>query len=160
MNTAPEAQRPSGGGDIPPEIPAPKRVGKFGTGMPSTLQLDLYGELINDAWGQIAYLVGSATQTKVGWRDVDVRLILPDEEYEAIFLHPTVAQPLRYDPTWRAHCLAWSLLGREMTGLPIDFQIQHQSVANQAYDGPRFALGLRLDRVQQLERDRAAKGLA
>ena len=126
--------------------------------MPGTLQLDLYGELVFDAWGHHAYLVGSATRKKVGWRDVDVRLILPDGEYEALFLHPTVGQPQRFDYKWRAHCLAWSLLGQEMTGLPVDFQIQHMSVANAGgVEGPRLAIGVQLDRAQQYERDQIAK---
>jgi hypothetical protein len=36
--------------------------------------------------------------------------------------------------------LAWSMLGRQMTGLPIDFQIQQQTLANDEFDGPRSAL--------------------
>jgi hypothetical protein len=140
--------------------PKPRVGGKHGTGMPATIQLDLFGELVHDAWGHVPYLVGSAAQKKTGWRDVDVRLILPDDEYEALFLHPTVGSPQRFDYKWRAHVLAWSLLGQHMTGLPIDFQIQHQSVANAENDGPRIAIGLRLDQAQQLARDREAKGLA
>ena len=44
---------------------------------------------------------------------------------------------------WVALTLAFSELGRRMTGLPIDFQIQPRTYANTAYkDRPRSALGL------------------
>ena len=36
--------------------------------------------------------------------------------------------------------LAFAALGKEMTGLPIDFQVQQQSHANKAYPGLRSAL--------------------
>jgi hypothetical protein len=32
-------------------------------------------------------------------------------------------------------------LGKAMTGLPIDFQIQQQSLANKAYEGRRSSIG-------------------
>lgn len=43
---------------------------------------------------------------------------------------------------WVALCMAFSALGKEMTGLPIDFQIQRRTDANKKYPKqPRFALG-------------------
>ena len=38
--------------------------------------------------------------------------------------------------------LAFSALGREMTGLPIDFQIQQQSYANEKFEKSRNSLGM------------------
>ena len=65
--------------------------------MPTALLLDQYGSLLWDAFGETPYLVGSVLRGP-GWRDVDVRMILPDDEYE------------RYGfPTWsRTHdCARW-----------------------------------------------------
>lgn len=79
------------------------------------------------------YLVGS-TLKKPTHRDVDVRLILADDEYDGLFsTRPQL----------------WGLLSRVIatylrvrTGLPIDFQIQRQTEANAKYvAGSRNPLG-------------------
>lgn len=121
-------------------------------GMPAGLWLDEFGSQVWAAFGHIPYLVGSALEKKQ-WRDVDVRLILPDEEYEALGL----GDP-RYshrNEKWVALALAFSALGQAMTGLPIDFQIQQQTDANKEYGGrPRSALGttpLRMKRYEKTE---------
>lgn len=49
--------------------------------MPAAMKLDLFGDQVFMAFGHIPYLVGSAATQKTGWRDVDVRLILPDDEW-------------------------------------------------------------------------------
>jgi hypothetical protein len=41
---------------------------------------------------------------------------------------------------WVSLCMAYSALGKHMTGLPIDFQIQQQSDANKQFKGLRSAL--------------------
>jgi hypothetical protein len=98
--------------------------------------LRLFGAHVTQAFGHTPYLVGSALTEKRGWRDVDVRLIVPDDEHEAL------------DAGRRAHELAWCALGREMTGgLPIDFQIQSQTEANRDHPGPRSALVIRGDEL-------------
>ena len=116
--------------DMPPNV---------GVGMPEGLFLDEFGSQVMSLFGYPPYLVGSALVSK-RWRDVDVRLILPDEEYDAWgFGDPdyqhTVAR-------WVSLCMAYSELGKKITGLPIDFQIQQQTNANKKYNGPRSALGL------------------
>ena len=114
----------------------------MGVGMPTTLLLDEFGYMIWSAFGHYAYHVGSSVFGKT-WRDVDVRLILEDEKYERMGL----GDPKRphENKKWVALTLAFSALGKEMTGLPIDFQIQQQSDANDTYsqkDGNvRSALG-------------------
>lgn len=111
----------------------------MGVGMPAALYLDEFGSQVWAAFGHPPYLVGSALAEKTGWRDVDVRLILSDEEYEAMgFGHPHHHQ---FNAKWVSLVMAYSALGRHMTGLPIDFQIQQQSHANKCYDGPRAAIG-------------------
>ena len=68
-----------------------------------------------------------------------MRLILPDDEYAAMGLGDP-AYP-HQNGKWVALCLAFSLLGKHMTGLPIDFQIQSESLANEQYKGSRSSLG-------------------
>lgn len=111
----------------------------IGVGMPAALWLDEFGSQVWSAFGHPPYLVGSALGSKT-WRDVDVRLILQDAEYAALDL----GDPARgsMNSKWISLCLAYSALGKAMTGLPIDFQIQQATYANEKYKGYRSALGL------------------
>lgn len=103
----------------------------MGVGMPGSLYLQQFGDYVRKAWGHVPYHVGSSLTMKDGWRDVDVRLILSDVEYEALgFGDPRFYQNSQ---KWVAHCLAWSAFGRALTGFPIDFQIQQQTYANSQY---------------------------
>lgn len=111
----------------------------MGVGMPAMLLLHEFGSQVWAAFGAPPYHVGSSLAQKV-WRDVDVRLILPDAEYAALGLGNP--QTPHINGRWVALCLAFSALGRQMTGLPIDFQIQQQSHANAEFSGPRSALGM------------------
>lgn len=107
-------------------------------GMPNFLKLQEFGNQIWSAFGHCPYHVGSSLIRK-NWRDVDVRLILPDEEYEGLGLgNPRYPSQ---NGKWVALCLAFSALGREITDLPIDFQIQQQTIANEEHDSPRSAIG-------------------
>jgi len=102
----------------------------MGVGMPRWILLQKFGELIRDAFGEIPYHVGSSVMNKV-WRDVDVRLILDDEDYVLLgFGNPELPE---YNRCWRAVCRAWCALGRDVTGLPIDFQIQSNTFANTSF---------------------------
>lgn len=103
--------------------------------------LKLFGMHVERAFGHVAYQVGSSLTEKKGWRDVDVRLILPNDEYEAYFGDPFT--PEHQTQKWTIWNMAWTSFGKELTGLPIDFQIQPTKIANQVgadYDGPRSAL--------------------
>lgn len=79
------------------------------------------------------YIVGSAL-TKPTPRDLDVRTMLDDEEFDRIFGgHPKL---------WELVC---SSIGERLaaaTGLPIDYQIQRTTEANAKYDGPRNPVGM------------------
>lgn len=121
----------------------------IGVGMPAGLYLHVWS-----AFGQCPHLVGSALYGKQ-WRDVDVRLILPDEDYEAIGL----GDPKRahQSPMWVSLCLAYSALGKAMTGLPIDFQIQQMTLANEQYSGARSSLGITAVRYEGLAKLGAAQ---
>lgn len=106
------------------------------TGMPAGIWLVKFGTIVSDYFGHECYLVGSALTSK-NWRDVDVRLILPDDEFAEQFGDHAAAET---HPQLAAITLAFSALGREMTGLPIDFQIQPASHANANFPGARSAL--------------------
>jgi hypothetical protein len=104
--------------------------------MPAGIWLNKFGTIVTDYFGHVPYHVGSSLRTK-DWRDVDVRLILPDEEFDERFGRIKSADA---NPKLAAITLAFAALGKEMTGLPIDFQIQPQTHANEVYPGPRSAL--------------------
>lgn len=118
-----------------------KKATGVGVGMPAALMLDEFGSQVWYVFGGPPYLVGSALVGKK-WRDVDVRAIIDDDRYEAMRLGDPKAT--HQNGRWVALCLAFSALGRQMTGLPIDFQIQQQTEANRLYPSPkhrRSALG-------------------
>jgi len=89
------------------------------------------------------YLVGSALVRR-DHRDVDVRLMLSDEEYDRMFR----VSGGYMDALWSLMCTTISLWLSQQTGLPIDFQIQRTSNANAEYPqgpsraGERQPLGL------------------
>lgn len=84
------------------------------------------------------YLVGSSLERK-DYRDVDVRCILHDADFEALFpIDPDTG--LR--PRFMLMCLALSAWFNKLTGLPVDFQFQKMTVANEKHKGARNALGM------------------
>lgn len=121
-----------------PEPPAPIKVG---VGMPAAILLDAFGEWLHQAFGATAYLVGSAFRGK-NWRDVDVRLLMQDDAFYALF--PGYRDHNQGDSKWALVCAALSVLGAQQTGgLPIDLQIQPVTEANERYPHPRNPLRLR-----------------
>jgi hypothetical protein len=105
-------------------------------GQPAGMYLGLFGHILCDVFGYSAYQVGSSLGSR-DYRDVDVRVILGDEEFAAMF--GTAKFPLSAcdDGKWKGICMAFSALGCRITGLPIDFQVQPQTWANEHNDGPR-----------------------
>lgn len=106
-------------------------------GQPGWHLLQLACMPIVDALG-VPYLVGSAVLGKA-WRDVDVRVILPDERFAQLFPEPVA--PRRLDPWWALVCAGITQHLIRATGLPIDFQIQSRAEAR-TYTGPREPLGI------------------
>jgi hypothetical protein len=106
------------------------------TGMPAGIWLTKFGAIVRDYFGHVPYHVGSSLMSKQ-WRDVDIRLILSDEEFAGRFGPDKSAET---NPKLAAITLAFATLGKEMTGLPIDFQIQQQAAANDEFSGVRSAL--------------------
>lgn len=84
------------------------------------------------------YLVGSATERK-DWRDVDVRVILPDARFRELF-DDDVAR--RTNPLWALVCGALAEHLSHKTGLPVDFQIQSDTYAQEYRGLRRIPLGI------------------
>lgn len=100
--------------------------------MPATLYLQRFGDLLFRAFGEVPYHVGSSL-TGATWRDVDIRIMFDAEQYQARgFGDPKKPHE---NERWCAYVMAFSALGREMTGLPIDFQIQETNTANAEFEG-------------------------
>lgn len=120
-----------------PAVPEPRSRRTNYLGMTHVVLLDLAVSPIVEAFDGHPYLVGSVLR-RSDYRDVDVRLILFDEDYDRRF------PPGRDDTPalWSLLCLSISTWLQQQTGLPVDFQIQRMSEANEQYDGYRHALGI------------------
>lgn len=124
-------------------------------GMPADLYLHEFGLHVMSVFGYSVYHVGSSLTKKRDWHDVDVRVILTDEEWAKWEFGEPGSEHL--NPKWIALVMAFSELGKKMTGLPIDFQIQQMSFANEKFsckDGcQRSWLGLALTARTQKKKD-------
>lgn len=113
-------------------------------GAPACHYLEMFGQVVQEAFGDPTigrswgvYHVGSSVMSKQ-WRDVDVRLILSDDAFDAMFGPGVLPKPgqgsgFEMIPKWCAMSMAFSALGERMTGLPVDFQIQPQTWANERF---------------------------
>lgn len=95
------------------------------------------------AYGPV--LVGSANK-RADYRDVDVRVILRDKDFDRMFGKHVADErgEAHGDPRWQLICAALSEWVGSVSGLPVDFQIQRMTQANEAYDDFRNPLGLRV----------------
>lgn len=111
------------------EEPAANATGQtYGqyVGPPAYDKLDIACIPINKAFDEVCYLVGSSLR-KRDWRDVDVRLMMADSKADLLF---GPMENLANYPLFNLLNLSITTYLRDMTGLPIDFQIQRQSWAN------------------------------
>ena len=109
-------------------------------GAPEALHLNVVCATLVEAFGYNIYLVGSCLNRR-DYRDVDIRCIMSDEDYDRVFPNATKNQQL--NAFWCLTCAAISEWMAKRTGLPIDFQIQKMTDANTDYPKqPRSALGL------------------
>lgn len=117
-------------------------------GAPAIFALELECKHINAAFGGFGcYLVGSALQ-RPDWRDVDVRHIMSDEEFDKLFPGTRANGTWEFDPRWLLITTAISERLSRVTGLPVDFQFQPQTHANERHKGARNAIGLRIARTE------------
>lgn len=115
-------------------------TGKSRTDLLTTTEmfhLDQACQLVSRAFdGRPPYLVGSAGVANDGgaYRDVDVRLMLSDEDFDAVC--PTRER-------WELLSLAVSAYLSQRSGLPVDFQFQRMTEALAAHGhAARNPLGL------------------
>lgn len=102
----------------------------------TTLQLHRLDQACVPIWrafGHCTYLVGSAFTGSGEHRDVDVRTILPDEEFDALFSGGPAL--------WELICVSVGQRLCDATGLPVDYQIQRMTEANANFTGPRNPIG-------------------
>lgn len=109
----------------------------------TTLELHLLEQACQPVWAGFGsgtsgstYLVGTA-QTGGKYRDVDVRTILPDDEFDRLFC----AEDSNGKALWNLLCSAIGRMLAEQTGLPIDYQIQRMTEANEKYPNQRNPVG-------------------
>ena len=107
-------------------------------GAPEMFNLNHACQALTEAFGYHLYLVGSAIERR-DFRDVDLRLILDDAEYDRLFPKPLNALNNARLSLFNSAISGW-LSAR--SGLPIDFQFQRQTEANKEYDGTRHAMAL------------------
>lgn len=122
-------------------------------GAPEFFDLNQACTAITAAYGYNLYLVGSSI-TKRDFRDVDLRCILDDDEFDQMFpgmVRVSGASGKVYsaewtDARWSLLCASISAWLSSRTGLKIDFQFQRRTQANENYrqlDGhQRHAIGL------------------
>lgn len=90
------------------------------------------------------YVVGSCLE-RADWRDVDVRMIMHDDVFAELFPKATLhSGAWEFDPRWCLMTLAISQWLKAQTGLPVDFQFQPMTHANERHKGRRHAVGLRM----------------
>lgn len=111
-------------------------------GVPAYYNLNLACSVLVEAFGPSVYLVGSSIERR-DYRDVDIRCILADDHYDRLF--PGLSGNPQVDALWSLMCVSISEWLSARTGLPVDFQIQGQSEANEKHGGPRHMIGLFLD---------------
>jgi hypothetical protein len=120
---------------------SPRKKANY-VGAPKIFALEQACRDVTEAFGGYGcYLVGSALQTP-DWRDVDVRFIMKDEEFAALF--PDAGQHWEQDPRWLLMTVSISERLSKVTGLPIDFQFQPQTHSNERHKGTRHAIGFRI----------------
>lgn len=111
-------------------------------GAPAIFALEQACRDINEAFGGFGcYLVGSAIE-RADWRDVDVRYIMADDEFAKLF--PDAGRHWEHDARWLLLTVSISERLSKITGLPVDFQFQPQTHANERHNGPRHAIGFRI----------------
>jgi len=112
---------------------------------PASLNLNQACVIVNKALGDYGcYLVGSSLKRR-DYRDVDVRFIMSDENYDRMFRNENGWT----NPLWSLMCTTISMWLEKQSGLPIDFQIQRMTQANAQHSmktgHERQPLGIFLD---------------
>lgn len=112
-------------------------------GAPKIFALELACQDICEAFdGYGCYLVGSSLE-RPDWRDIDVRFIMEDDKFVELF--PTAGQHWEQNSRWLLMTVAISERISKISGLPVDFQFQPQTHANERHKGARHAIGIKIE---------------
>lgn len=124
-------------------------------GAPACFKLELCCQQLNRAFGEYGcFLVGSALE-RPDWRDVDVRFIMQDGAFARLFPQAVLQDgAFQFDPRWLIITVAIAGWLSSETGLPIDFQFQPQSFANERHNKPRNAMGLWIEKPSAATQER------
>jgi hypothetical protein len=130
--------------------PEPEKTAKASyIGAPAVFKLEIACQLLREAFSHVdsfgIYQVGSSLD-RADWRDVDLRIILSDEAFKHLFPHAGDHGAWEFDPLWLLLTVSISAWLKEQTGLPIDFQFQPQTWANERHKKPRNAKGMKMSR--------------
>ena len=115
-------------------------------GAPEAFHLNNLCTMLNEAFGYNNFLVGSSI-IKRDYRDVDIRCIMDDDQFDLLFPDSKNSHNCSWvhDARWSLICASISEWLSKRSGLPVDFQIQRRTDANEQYPGPqhpRNAMGL------------------
>jgi hypothetical protein len=101
-------------------------------GAPQFFNLNQACRIVEEAFGFGVgiFLVGSSLVRR-DYRDVDIRCIVHDEDWERIF--PGIGNASWRHPLWSLMCSSISLYLSQASALPVDFQIQSMTEANRDY---------------------------
>lgn len=127
------------GGMKKPKTTNPKRIKGIYIGAPACFALELACREITNAFGLYGCFVVGSSLDRPDWRDIDIRFIMPDDEFAKVF--PQAGQHWEHDSRWLLLTVSISEHLSKVTGLPIDFQFQPQTHANEKHKGPRNAIG-------------------
>ncbi len=117
---------------------APAQRATF-VGAPQQFELNFAVRAVTEAFGYCCYQVGSSLE-KRDFRDVDIRCILDDEDFDRMFLG---WQHNHLDARISLLNCAISLWLSTRSGLPVDFQFQRMTEANKTNPkGRRNAIGI------------------
>ena len=112
-------------------------------GAPACFALEMAMQHVNAAFDSFgSYVVGSSL-VRPDWRDVDIRMIMADDEFDKFFPGTRETNTWEFDPRWLLLTVAISDWLKKQTGLPVDFQFQPQTHANERHKGNRNAVGLK-----------------
>lgn len=129
---------------VEPEVKAHKASH---IGAPAVFKLEqacqqLHAAYDHPTWFMGIFHVGSSLE-RADWRDVDVRMILADEYFEHLFPNACMKTgSWEFDQRWILLTVSISDWLSRLTGLPIDFQFQPMTHANERHKKARNALGL------------------
>lgn len=119
-------------GAVCPAAPPPAKPRFDYLSVTEDFNLNMACRIIKEAFAT-PFQVGSSLH-RPNYRDVDVRCILVDSEFDQLTGYSSVRLKLLN--------VAMSEWLAARTGLPIDFQFQRMTDANKEFGGPRNALGM------------------